>query len=77
LTIVVRCNICDQKITTDTVQEHVQTPDHVSRKSELDKKVAIPKKTKFYPENDSSIHIWETGGGTDSYDVGKTTNRLN
>jgi len=73
LTIVVRCNICDQEITIDAVPEHVQTAYHVSRKSELDK---VARKTKSYPGNDSSILIWETRGRTDSYDVSETTNRL-
>lgn len=73
MTVVVRCNICDQKINIDVVQEHIQTSYHISRKSELDKKVADLKKPKA---NDSSIQIWEALRGTDAYDIVRTTNRF-
>lgn len=76
MTVVVRCNICDQEINIDAVQEHIQTSHHISRKSELDKKVANLKKPKSYPANDSSIHIWEALRRADSYVIDRTINRF-
>ena len=61
MTVVVRCNICDQEINIDVVPEHIQTSYHISRKSELDKNVVNLKKPKA---NDSSIHIWQALRGS-------------
>jgi hypothetical protein len=53
-----KCNICEVKVSSSQVKQHASTSSHESRRSELEQELKAVKKESY--NNDSSVVVrWE------------------